>query len=125
MIHGKTLEAWYASHPLLSELLALRETAWFNPAIAPTATALADVGLTAEDVAAASARLQRFAPYLAKVFPETAAAGGIIESPLVPLPDAGAPAAGRARRGRGRRAVAESGQPAAHLRLDQGARRYP
>lgn len=89
MIHGKTLEAWCASHPLLSELLALRETAWFNPAIAPTATALADVGLTAGDVAAASARLQRFAPYLAKVFPETAAAGGIIESPLVPLPTLG------------------------------------
>lgn len=89
MIHGKTLEAWCTSHPLLSELLALRETTWFNPAIAPTATALADVGLTAEDVAAASARLQRFAPYLAKVFPETAAAGGIIESPLVPLPTLG------------------------------------
>lgn len=89
MIHGKTLETWCASHPLLSELLALRETAWFNPAIAPVATALADVGLTAEDVAATSARLQRFAPYLAKVFPETAAAGGIIESPLVPLPTLG------------------------------------
>ena len=89
MIHGKTLEAWCASHPLLSELLALRETTWFNPAIAPTATVLADVGLTAEDVAAASARLRRFAPYLAKVFPETAAAGGIIESPLVPLPTLG------------------------------------
>ncbi|UIP86788.1 D-serine ammonia-lyase [Pseudomonas phenolilytica] len=89
MIHGKTLEAWCTSHPLLSELLALRETTWFNPAIAPTATALADVGLTANDVAEASARLQRFAPYLAKVFPETAAAGGIIESPLVPLPTLG------------------------------------
>ncbi|MHB8822936.1 MAG: D-serine ammonia-lyase, partial [Pseudomonadaceae bacterium] len=89
MIHGKTLEAWCTSHPLLSELLALRETTWFNPAIAPVATALADVGLTAEDVAEASARLQRFAPYLAKVFPETAAAGGIIESPRVPLPTLG------------------------------------
>lgn len=89
MIHGKTLETWCASHPLLSELLALRETAWFNPAVAPVATALADVGLTAEDVAETSARLQRFAPYLAKVFPETAAAGGIIESPLVPLPTLG------------------------------------
>ncbi len=89
MIHGKTLETWCASHPLLSELLALRETAWFNPAVAPVATALADVGLTANDVAAASARLQRFAPYLAKVFPETAAAGGIIESPLARLPTLG------------------------------------
>ena len=93
MIHGKTLEAWCASHPLLSELLALRETTWFNPAIAPTATALADVGLTANDVAEASARLQRFAPYLAKVFPETAAAGGIIEIAPAGLGDPGAPRA--------------------------------
>lgn len=83
MIQGKTLDAWLASHPLIRELQALRETTWFNPAIAPVATALADVGLDAGDVAQASARLQRFAPYIAKVFPQTAAAGGIIESPLV------------------------------------------
>ncbi|MFD2980417.1 D-serine dehydratase, partial [Klebsiella pneumoniae] len=38
------------------------------------------------DVSAASARLARFAPYLASVFPDTAATGGIIESPLRPLP---------------------------------------
>lgn len=85
MIHGKTLDAWYASHPLIKDLVALQETSWFNPAIAPVATALGDVGLGAEDVAQASARLQRFAPYIAKVFPETAAAGGIIESGIVPL----------------------------------------
>ncbi|QLF94632.1 D-serine ammonia-lyase [Pseudomonas sp. ABC1] len=85
MIHGKTLEAWQASHPLLAELLALRETNWFNPACVPVATALEDVGLDAEDVAQASARLRRFAPYLAKVFPQTAEAGGIIESPLQPV----------------------------------------
>ena len=82
MIHGKTLAAWCASHPLIRDLVALRETSWFNPAIAPAATALADVGLGADDVAQASARLQRFAPYIAKVFPETAAAGGSIESPI-------------------------------------------
>ncbi|MDT4818936.1 D-serine dehydratase [compost metagenome] len=85
MIHGKTLDAWYASHPLIKDLVDLQETTWFNPAIAPVATALGDVGLGAEDVAQASARLQRFAPYIAKVFPETAAAGGIIESAIVPL----------------------------------------
>jgi D-serine dehydratase len=85
MIHGKTLDAWYASHPLIKDLVALQETTWFNPAIASVATALGDVGLGAEDVAQASARLQRFAPYIAKVFPETAAAGGIIESGIVPL----------------------------------------
>ncbi len=86
MIHGQTLEAWYASHPLIRDLVALHETSWFNPAIAPAATALADVGLGAGDVAQASARLQRFAPYIAKVFPQTAAAGGLIESGILPLP---------------------------------------
>lgn len=86
MIHGQTLEAWCASHPLIRDLVALRETTWFNPAIAPAATALADVGLGADAVAQASARLQRFAPYIAKVFPQTAAAGGLIESGIRPLP---------------------------------------
>ena len=37
------------------------------------------------DIAAAAARLQRFAPYLAAVFPDTAAANGLIESPLRPI----------------------------------------
>jgi D-serine dehydratase len=82
MIHGKTLEAWCASHPLIRDLVELRETSWFNPAIAPVSTALDDVGLWADDVAQASARLQCFAPYIAKVFPETAVAGGLIESPI-------------------------------------------
>ena len=86
MIHGKTPAQWCASHPLIEDLMALRETQWFNPAIAPAAEALGDVGLTAADVQAASARLQRFAPYLATVFPDTAASAGIIESPLRPLP---------------------------------------
>ncbi len=86
MILGKTLEDWYASHPLLRELVALKETSWFNPATAPAAQALGDVGLSAADVAGASARLQRFAPYLMRAFPETAASGGIIESGIRPLP---------------------------------------
>lgn len=85
MIHGKTLAAWQDSHPLIRDLIALKESTWFNPAIAPTAQALADVGLDAKDVQAASARLQRFAPYLKAVFPDTAANNGIIESPLKPL----------------------------------------
>ncbi|MDR3454711.1 MAG: D-serine ammonia-lyase [Rhodoferax sp.] len=87
MILGKTLEDWYASHPLIRELVALKETSWFNPAIAPTAQALGDVGLTAADVADASTRLSRFSPYIMRAFPETAASGGIIESGIRPLPD--------------------------------------
>lgn len=76
---------WQHSHPLISCLKTMTPTAWFNPAIAPVAEALADVGLGADDIEGASQRLQRFAPYIARVFPETAAAGGLIESPLMPL----------------------------------------
>ncbi|CAM3681060.1 putative D-serine dehydratase [Pseudomonas reidholzensis] len=85
MIHGKTLDAWKRSHPLITELTALKPISWFNPGIAKVSEALDDVGLSAADVQSASDRLQRFAPYLAKVFPETAASGGIIESRLLPL----------------------------------------
>lgn len=85
MILGKTLESWYATHPLIRDLVECQETSWFNPATAPVAEALQDVGLTADDVADASARLARFAPYLARVFPETAVSGGMIESGIRPL----------------------------------------
>lgn len=81
------------------------------------------VGLTKADVDDAHARLKRFAPYLAKAFPETAATGGIIESDTVAIPAMQA------------RLEKESGkaipctlllkrQPSADLRLDQSARRH-
>ncbi|MEJ3575579.1 D-serine ammonia-lyase [Pseudomonas fragi] len=85
MILGRTLESWCASYPLIHELVALQETTWFNPGVAPVAQALGDVGLSAADVADASARLARFASFLERAFPETAGSGGIIESDIVPL----------------------------------------
>ena len=86
MLPAPSIAALRAQYPLIERLSALQPVSWFNPAIAPAAVALADVGLDANDVAAASARLARFAPFLARAFPETQAAGGVIESPLVPLP---------------------------------------
>ena len=85
MILGRTLESWYASYPLIRDLVALQETTWFNPGVAPVAQALGDVGLTAADVADASARLARFASYLRRAFPETEYSAGIIESDIVPV----------------------------------------
>lgn len=85
MILGSTLEQWYARFPLIRDLVALQQTIWFNSGLAPTAQALADVGLTAADVADASARLTRFASYLQRVFPETQSSGGIIDSDIMPL----------------------------------------
>lgn len=87
MIDGKSLEAWCLDHPLLKEAMALHPLSWFNPEIAPAAEGLRDVPLTAQDVAEASARLKRFAPYIATAFPETAPAGGIIDSAIYPMPD--------------------------------------
>lgn len=75
-----------AQFPLLEELIALKETTWFNPSTTSLAEGLPYVSLTTEDVQDAHARLERFAPYLAEAFPETAATGGIIESELVPIP---------------------------------------
>lgn len=71
--------------PLLKQLIALEETSWFNPNITGLKDALPYVGLSAQDIQDASDRLTRFAPYLAQVFPETAANGGIIESELVEI----------------------------------------
>ena len=73
-------------HPELRTLQARQPLLWANPRQAPAARALADVGLGPQDVAAASARFRRFAPLIAELFPATAAAGGLIESPLREVP---------------------------------------
>lgn len=86
MIAGRSLESWLDSHPLLADVMALRETAWFNPGVAPVREGLCDAGLTAAHLEEASARFSRFAPYIARVFPETAPSGGVIESALRPAP---------------------------------------
>ncbi|EMJ8105820.1 TPA: D-serine ammonia-lyase, partial [Escherichia coli] len=75
-----------AQYPLVEDLVALKEATWFNPGTTSLAEGLPYVGLTEQDVQDAHARLSRFAPYLAKAFPETAATGGIIESELVAIP---------------------------------------
>lgn len=71
--------------PLIETLQAYQETFWFTPHCYPLKEALEKVGLTAEDVSEAEARLERFAPYLAKVFPETQAQHGKIESEIVEI----------------------------------------
>lgn len=74
------------SLPVVTELQSLRETIWFNPGLKNAEEGLKRVGLTIADAEDAEARLQRFAPFLARAFPETAASSGIIESDMVPVP---------------------------------------
>lgn len=87
MVLGKPVEEWVHEYPLLADLMDLRETAWFNPAVPPAAEALPDAGLGMADVEDASRRLQRFAPLLMRYFPELTAAGGVIESEVVEASD--------------------------------------
>lgn len=71
--------------PLLTKLIKLNELSWFNPKITSLQEALPFVGLDDKDIKDASDRLQRFAPYLKKAFPETAATNGIIESEVIEI----------------------------------------
>lgn len=75
-----------SNFPLVRDLVGLKEVVWFNPKVTTTDQGLPYVGLTQDDVIDAQARLQRFAPYLAKAFPETAVTQGIIESEVVDIP---------------------------------------
>ena len=70
----------------MSEIRALKETAWINPGRVPFDEAARECVLSIDDVRDAEARLARFADYFEHEFPETAASHGIIESPVRPIP---------------------------------------
>jgi D-serine dehydratase len=86
MIAGRTLEAWIQKYPLLADILAEKEVAWVNPRYGTFERAQNSTPLSEADIRDAEERLRRFAPYIARVFPETQQRGGIIESPLVGIP---------------------------------------
>lgn len=67
---------------LIKRLQALEELYWRNPNRVGAEECLNTIGYDLKDMEDASMRLQRFAPYLQEVFPETKERGGLIESPL-------------------------------------------
>lgn len=67
----------------LTDLKNLNEVCWKNPNFGESS----DSYFSLEDILDASNRLDRFAPYIAKVFPETEPTKGIIESHLVEIPN--------------------------------------
>ncbi|WP_262175656.1 D-serine ammonia-lyase [Saccharococcus sp. Marseille-Q5394] len=77
---------WVEEFPILKQIIEKQEVLWKNPLNGDSATGIAQSGITATDVKDASERLKRFAPYIAKVFPETAKENGIIESPITAIP---------------------------------------
>lgn len=73
------------SKEFVRELQLRHESAWMNPNVGSAETALAALPLTRTDVDDAEARLERFAPFIKKAFPETAADRGLIESSLTEI----------------------------------------
>jgi len=86
IVHGRSIDNWCDTFPVLRDVISYRETCWFNPTCESGTTALAKTGLSASDIDDARLRLERFQPFIARAFPETASAHGLIESPLIPIP---------------------------------------
>lgn len=82
---NKEISDWIKEYPLLKNIIALEESLWVNPEHSNFDVAMENISLAESDVKDAEGRLNRFAPYIAKVFPETAADNGIIESPIVEI----------------------------------------
>ena len=72
--------------PIVRDLAQEKEVAWINPDKTSMEEARKAMELSMKDVDDAEARLERFAPFIMKCFPETKARNGIIESVLTPLP---------------------------------------
>lgn len=85
MILNKTIEQWQNEFPQLGDMMEYREILWLNDNQAAADSVLPELILSEDDILSAEARLKRFAPYIAHVFPETADSAGIIESPLTEL----------------------------------------
>ncbi|MGJ3204916.1 D-serine ammonia-lyase [Geobacillus thermoleovorans] len=87
MMTKNEIQKWVKEFPLLETIMAAEEVFWRNPKYHAFAQAIRTIPLRERDVKEAEERLRRFAPYIAKVFPETQPAYGIIESPLVRIPN--------------------------------------
>ena len=66
------------AHREVAEMAECKESFWTNPKSGNEK----DLPFNMEDICEAQERLKRFAPYIAKAFPETEPSGGIIESEL-------------------------------------------
>ncbi len=73
----------YKALPIVQKLSEGEETVWVNPKKIPFAENR--LGISMADIDEAEARLQKFAPFIMKCFPETEKDGGMIESVLMPI----------------------------------------
>jgi len=87
LVDGRTIGKWIKTHPLLEKIISTEEVFWSNPKLGLLVQSEGKLPLVELDVKDAEERLTRFAPYIAKVFPQTKQSNGLIESPLVMIPN--------------------------------------
>lgn len=87
MVLGKTISQWVKEFPVIDNLKGYKPVFWINKNLSSADKVLPGLSLTFEDMVDAEKRLQRFAPLISYLFPETAEKGGLIESELVHISD--------------------------------------
>lgn len=87
IVLGKTIGQWVEEFPIINDLMSYNPVFWINENLDSAENALPELSLTAEDIADAEKRLQRFSPLISGLFPETRDKGGLIESELVYISD--------------------------------------
>ncbi|MBQ1888568.1 MAG: D-serine ammonia-lyase, partial [Firmicutes bacterium] len=70
----------------IAALKGAKECFWENPDLLPFREAEPSLTFHSSDIEDARARLERFAPLIKRLFPETKENGGLIESPLKEIP---------------------------------------
>src|SRR5690625_3789985 len=86
LISGKRKDEFIKQHPILNDVISMKEIFWENPGAKTMDSSLKNLSFGENEVKDAESRLERFAPYIMKVFPETIDSEGIIESPLIGIP---------------------------------------
>jgi len=79
------IEEIIKDYPKMKDMIELKEMFWTNDEYLKFSEVEDTLVLGESQIKEAQERLERFAPYIAKVFPETAADRGIIESPTVEI----------------------------------------
>ncbi len=83
----KKLNEIMNDNPILKQVAEGTEVFWTNPKIEQFDSVKDSLPIGMEDIKDAEARLQRFAPLIMKLFPETQKRNGIIESDLIEIPN--------------------------------------
>jgi D-serine dehydratase len=79
----RTIEDMVMKLPILKDLQAREEVFWINPYYISSSIQKIGWNVTKEEIIDASKRLERFAPFIVKAFPETIESRGVLESPLL------------------------------------------